>query len=105
MKKIIKSKIYNFEITAENNYFGIKAKHKPTGRFSYINNLNAILAELNVNINDNKYQDSSWSLSKNEVENLGKLSKELLLNNSFRKYIEEKLDEDRECGEWENIER
>jgi len=105
MKKIIKSKIYNFEIIAKNGYFAVKAKHKPTGRFSYINNLNTILAELGINITDNKHQDSSWFLSKKEVRKLRELSEELLSDKSFRNYIEQKLDEDRKYGEWENIEK
>jgi len=104
MKRIIKSKKYNFKIVAANNYFYIKAKHKSIRRFSCINNLNTILLELGVDVNDNKYQDSRWILSKNEVRKLGRISYELLSDTSFREYLEKKLDEDRKCGEWENIE-
>ncbi|MDH5684293.1 MAG: hypothetical protein OEZ20_07510 [candidate division WOR-3 bacterium] len=53
---------YSFEIVSEKNEqnfsFFIKAKSKSTGRFSCINNLNAVLSELNVNVNDPKFSDS-----------------------------------------------
>ncbi|PKP56311.1 MAG: hypothetical protein CVT88_01540 [Candidatus Altiarchaeales archaeon HGW-Altiarchaeales-1] len=102
----IQGEKYNFEIVAENECFYIKAKHKDTGRFSCINNLNIVLSELcgNMgNINDDKFQDSQWIVSKHEIKNFEKTAKELLSDKSFRDYLEEKLNEDRECGEWENV--
>jgi len=106
MRINIHGKKYNFEILAEDDCFYIKAKHKSTGRFSCVNNLNVILSELNVDMcHDNKYQDSWWILPKNEVRKFGKIAREVLLDKEFRSYLEEKLDEDRECGEWKNIKR
>ncbi len=101
----IRGKKYNFNILAENNSFYIKAKHKYTKRTSCINNLNIILSELNVNINDNRFVNTFWFISKKEVKKYGKIAKEVLTNKPFRNYLEEKLDEDRKCGEWENIEK
>lgn len=46
MRKIIKGHNYNFCITAEGEKFYIKASHIVSSRFSFINNLNAILSEL-----------------------------------------------------------
>lgn len=106
MKINIHGKKYNFEILAENNCFCIKAKHKSTKRFSCINNLNTILSELGIDMySDSKYCDSRWILSKNGVRKFEKVAKKILSDKFFRNYLEEKLNEDRECGEWENIEK
>jgi len=101
----IQGKKYNFEIVAVDDCFYIKAKHKFTGRFSCINNLNTILSALKANVDDEKFGDSFWILSKNKVRKFEKVAREILSHKEFRDYLEEKLDEDRECGEWENIEK
>ncbi len=78
MIKNIQGKKYNFEIVAENECFCIKAKHKDTRRFSCINNLNIVLSELcsNINnINDDRFQDSQWIISNNEIKNFEKTAK------------------------------
>jgi len=101
----VRGKKYNFKILGENNCFYIKAKHKLTRRTSCINNLNIILSELGVDVNDSKFVNSFWIISQKDVRKFGKIAKEVLSDKSFRNYLEEKLDEDRKCGEWENIER
>lgn len=101
----IHGKKYNFKILAKDKCFYIKAKNKSTRRFSCINNLNTILSELGVNVNDDKFGDSFWIISRKEVRKFGKIARELLSDKTFRDYLEEKLDEDRKCGEWENIEK
>lgn len=98
-------KKYDFKIVAEDTCFCIKAKHKSTGRFSCINNLNTILSELDADVDDDRFQDSQWIIPKNEIQNFVAISKEILFDKSFRNYLEQKLDEDRKCGEWENIEK
>lgn len=101
----IQGKKYDFKIKAGGECFYIKVKHKSTGRFSCINNLNTILSGLGVDMyNDDKYQDSWWILPKNKARKFGKIAKEILFDKKFRDYLEEKLDEDRKCGEWENYE-
>jgi len=102
MKKIIRGKKYNFYIVSEGNEFFIKAKCLLLKRYSFINNLNPILSEFGISGDDDKYYDSWWILSKNEVRKFEKIAKEILSDKLFRNYLEEKLDEDRECGEWEN---
>lgn len=105
MKKIIRGKKYNFYIASEGNEFFIKAKRLLSGRYSFINNLNPILSEFGISGDDNKYYDSWWILPKNEVRKFEKIAMEILTGKEFRDYLEEKLDEDRECSEWENIEK
>ena len=97
---------YNLEVILENEeenaIFHIRAKCKYNRRTSCINNLNPILSELGVNPEDSRFGDSIWEFSKKEAEVFFDVAVESLSNTSFRKYIEDKLDEDRECGEWEN---
>jgi hypothetical protein len=97
---------YRFEIVSEKNEqdfsFFIKAKSKSTGRFSCINNLNVVLSELNVDINDPKFSDSKWVVTKDESNYFETVAKRFLFDPSFFDYLERKLDEDRMLGEWEN---
>jgi hypothetical protein len=101
----IRGKKYNFKILVEKQLFYIKAKHKLTRSTSCINNLNIILSELGIDVNDNRFVNSFWIISQKGARKFAKIAKELLSDKSFRNYIEEKLDEDRKCGEWENIEK
>lgn len=102
----IEGEKYNYEIVSENEdedlCFFIKAIHKLTGRFSSINNLNAILSEFNIGIDDPKIEDSMWVLTKEDARYLGETAKQILSDPSFRDYLERQLDEDRTSGEWEN---
>jgi len=98
---------YNFEIVSQNGgndfCFFIRAMCKSTKRTSCINNLNTILSEFDVEVDDPKYQDSSWVVTKEEAYSLEARGKQFLSSSSFRDYIEGCLDEDRTLGEWENI--
>lgn len=102
----IKEKKYSFEVISENEdenlCFFIKAIHKLTGRFSCINNLNAILSEFNIGIDDPKNEDSMWVVTKEDARHLEKTARQILSDPSFRDYLEKRLDEDRTLGEWEN---
>jgi hypothetical protein len=106
MITIIEGEKYNYEIVSENEdedfCFFIKAIDKLTGRFSCINNLNAILSEFNVGIDDPKIEDSMWVLTKENARHLEKTAKQFLSDPLFRDYLEKRLDEDRMLGEWEN---
>ncbi len=100
----VQSEKYNFEIVSEDedSYFFIKAIDIHTGRYSCINNLNAILSEFNIGIDDPKVEDSMWVLTKEDACYLEKTAKQILSDPSFRDYLERQLDEDRMSGEWEN---
>lgn len=84
--------------------FSIKALHNKTKRYSSINNLNCILSHLNINADNPKFFDSSWELSKNEVNSLVKKTIGLLRDKGFLEYLENQLNLDRSLGEWENLE-
>jgi len=102
----IQGRWYNFEIGVQNEgtdfCFFIKAIDKFYGKFSCINNLNAMLSEFNVDVDDPDFQDSMWVVSKDEVRRFLRMAKQILLDIRFRNYLEMRLDEDRMAGEWEN---
>lgn len=107
MISFIQGKKYDFEIVSQNGRddfcFFIRAICKSTKRTSCINNLNTILSEFDVEVDEPKYQDSSWVVTKKEAYRLEAKCKQFLSASSFRDYIESRLDEDRTLGEWENI--
>ncbi|TSC74866.1 MAG: hypothetical protein G01um101433_985 [Parcubacteria group bacterium Gr01-1014_33] len=102
MKTTIKGQSYNFCIVANGMRFYIKALHRASSRFSFINNLNTILSEFNINVDDKRVSESQWLIPKKQGGLFFKKAVEFLLSRNSRSYIERKLDEDRECGEWEN---
>lgn len=103
----IEGKTYIFNIVSDINSedissFFIRAIDKSNRKSSCINNLNAILSLLDIDINDPKYNDSVWIVSKEEAEKFYNTAVEAISSTHFAEYIEKKLDEDREAGEWEN---
>ena len=100
MEKIVKGKKYNFQIEADGDRFFIKAICKISGRYSFINNLNAILSELKIPQNDFRYYDSKWVTS--SATDFYKKTVNFLSDKYSLNYVESKLDEDRFYGEWEN---
>jgi len=98
---------YDFQICSEkeNGYscFYIRATCKSSGRTSCINNLNAILSELDVDPRKPKFADSSWTVSSNEASYFADVAKTVLSDSRFLRYLEKKLHDDRLEGEWENI--
>ena len=102
----IEGEKYSYEIVSENededSCFFIKAIHKLTGRYSCINNLNAILSEFNVGIDNPKNEDSMWIVTRKDARHLKETARQFLSDPSFRDYLEKQLDEDRTLGEWEN---
>lgn len=105
-KKFIGKK-YMFEIVSEGEkddvLFFIRAVHKTSKRTSCINNLNVVLSEFGIEEVSNKFGYSSWIVTKKEALFFTKTAKSFLSSLSFRNYLEMRLDEDRECGEWENF--
>ena len=100
MRTVIKGKRYSFYVVANRMGFYIKAVHLASSRFSFINNLNAILSELDISMYDERVSESQWLMSKGKSSLFLKKAVGLLRDKDGREYIEEKLDEDRECGEW-----
>ena len=105
MKTIIKGQNYNFYIIADGMKFYIKALHLTSSRFSFINNLNAVLSEFDISADDKKVSESQWLISKKQSGLFFEKAKKILLSENNRGYIERKLNEDRECGEWENFQK
>ncbi len=103
MKTIIKGQNYNFYIIADGIKFYIKALHSASLRFSFINNLNAVLSEFDISVDDKKVSESQWIILKRQSNLLFKKAVGFLSDVNSRNYIEKKLDEDRRCGEWENF--
>ncbi|KPL00707.1 MAG: hypothetical protein AMJ91_03440 [candidate division Zixibacteria bacterium SM23_73_3] len=83
--------------------FYIRATCKSNRRTSCINNLNAILSELNFDPRKPRFADSSWIVSKKEASCFADVAKAVLSDSQFLSYLEKKLHEDRLEGEWENI--
>lgn len=102
MIKKIRGKKYNFYITRKGGEFSIKAICLSSGRYSFINNLNLILSEFAISGDESNYCDSWWIISENKAVKFEKIAAEILSDKKFRIYLEEKLDQDRQCGEWEN---
>lgn len=103
MRTVIKGQNYNFFVVADGLKFYIKALHKASCRFSFINNLNTILSEFNIGIDNKMASESQWLIPKKQSDVFFRKPTMLLLNKDSRDYIEKKLDEDRKCSEWENF--
>lgn len=103
MKITIRGINYDFYIVANQTEFYIKALHLNFLRFSFINNLNAILSEFGIDVNDKKVSESQWLTPKKQSNLFYKKAVSFLSDVNSRNYIERKLDEDRRYGEWENF--
>lgn len=72
MKKLIKGKRYNFIVDFSQNknnfYFSIEAIDLQKETHSFINNLNYILSELQLDEEDPRVADSDWEVTKKEGE-------------------------------------
>jgi hypothetical protein len=102
----IDGKRYRFEIAITNHRklcgFSITAIDKKSLRYSSINNLNAILSLFGIEHISPRYEDSKWPLHRSEAERHSRVMADALGNEDYLLYLEEKLDEDRFHGEWEN---
>jgi len=98
---------YNYELTLDEDsnetLFMIRAVCKETGRFSSINNLNAMLGEFDLEPDNPEYEDSFWIIDRSRAEELFRTTECLLSDRQFVVYLEKRLDEDRMYGEWENV--
>ena len=107
MTIVIEGGKYSFNILLQreggNYHFRLKATSKFTGRTSCINNLNAVLSEFGVDMDDPKVVDSSWIVVREEAQYYMDTATQFLFDRVFLDYLEERLDEDRMLGEWENV--
>lgn len=103
MKTTVKGQNYNFCIVANGAQFYIEALHLASFRFSFINNLNAILSAFSIGGNDKKTVESQWIVPKKQGDILFGKAWKILSSRTYRDYIEKTLDEDRKNGEWENF--
>ncbi len=97
---------YNFQIVSEKEgcdySFFIRAEDNCSRKTSCINNLNAILSMFQIKGNDPQSAESMWIVNRKKRQYLVKSAKESLSDSSFLEYLERRVDEDREAGEWEN---
>ncbi len=97
---------YDIEIIQQNAddmiFFSIRAICRDSGRYSSINNLNAILSLLDVDVEDQQFEDSTWIVSEKQVDAFSKVVHCALSDESFVDYLEKGIDDDRLEGEWEN---
>lgn len=100
-------KIINEKINKDEWYWTLKAISKETSHSSGINNLNSILSELGIDLDSmrRRFEDSClWKVSKREMKNFNKIAGSFLTSRKYLKYLENRLEEDRSQGEWENVE-
>ena len=102
----IQGEKYFFDIVSRNNRqlvsFYIRATCKLTKRTSCINNLNTILSEFNIDSAKRRFADSTWEVSRKEAGHFINTAKGIFSSIFFLNLLENKLDEDRTAGEWEN---
>jgi len=103
MRKLISGKDYNFHIVVDQRQFYIEAIHINSTRFSFINNLNPILSEIDIDINDARVSESQWDIPIRKSKAYFKQTVEFLSDKYFRNYIEKTLTDDRELSEWVNF--
>jgi hypothetical protein len=107
MSITIQGEKYIFNIISQTEdqdyFFAIQASSKSSGRTSYINNLNVILSEFGIEMDDPKVADSTWVITKEEAQHYVDTATQFLFDRVFLDYLENRLDEDRMLGEWENV--
>lgn len=82
--------------------FRLLALHRRSRRYSAINTLNGILSWCEIAEGDRRFQESSWLVSRIELERLLTVVKTIVNDRESLMLLEAELDEDRSCGEWEN---
>lgn len=103
---------YNFNLIIEKAFtpsedleifsFYIKATCKITNSFSCINNLNAIVSYFDIEDDDPRLENLIWYGSLSEIEDWASITYDFLSEEYSLYYLERRLNEDREEGEWEN---
>lgn len=107
MKQKITGKDYlhSIESIRDGRYycFQIRSEHKKSKRSANITNLNFILSNIVSQVMDDSKVEDSWiDTSKQKADNLFAIAQDCFENKKWIIYLEQELDEDRECGEWES---
>ena len=93
---------YRFRVVEDRGYFSIEATDIVSLRYSSINNVNGIMAEfVDDDIDNPKFEDSTWVVSQKNGKKLFKTAIDMLSSKRYVEYLERCLDEDRWWGEWE----
>ena len=104
MKKTINGKNYKFLISfvkyRNNFYFEIEAIDSQNKTHSFINNVNCILSQFDVDSDDCEKMESQWEVKEKEGKRFFKQGINFISCRSFREYLEKQLDLDQELGEW-----
>lgn len=93
--KISISRFYN------KYYFTVFAVDKVSKRTSVINTINPLLGELRIDLNDDRFWESDWLLTNEEMISISEKVKNILVDKEYLIYFENYLDKDRNEGEWE----
>lgn len=106
MKEKITGNDYSYIVKLNNegkgSCFEILCQHKKSKRKSNICNLNFILSNIISPVIDYSKVEDSWiTTSKKKVEKLFTIAMECFENKHWIEKLEDALDEDRICGEWE----
>lgn len=87
----------------QDHFFAIQALDSSSHRASYINNLNVILSEFDIETNNSRVENSTWLIGREEAKQYVDIAVSILTDQIFLSYLEKRLDEDRTQGEWENF--
>jgi len=104
MKKTINGKRYKFVIgfikDKNNFYFEIEAIDLKNKTHSFINNVNCILSQFDIDSHDGEKMESMWKVKEKEGKRFFKQGVNFISSRSFREYLERQLNLDQELGEW-----
>jgi hypothetical protein len=82
--------------------FHLYAIDRRTFHYSNINDLTTVLSWLDIRDENPLVEDKCWTISKWKMRKYRRVIRESLMSKNSLTYLEGRLDEDRECGEWAN---
>jgi hypothetical protein len=84
-------------------WYELRAIHRASGRWSIVNTVNAVMAELltdEQDLTDPRWAEVPWGVSSDDCATLVQVAYEMLNDEHCLAKIEDALDEDRAEGEW-----
>ncbi len=82
--------------------FHLYAIDRQTFHYSNINDLTLVLSWLGIEDEDSLVEDKCWTISRRRMQEFRGILRRSLTSKSSLRYLEDSLDEDRDCGEWAN---